>query len=96
MHQGDAILFTHYSRGKNAPQPRGGGWSENVHFSMVQNPGASTNLLINRGNKFLVSNGYIFVAMVGVIFYPSRSALFVFACRPFHRIFHLIAFFIFL
>lgn len=58
----DAIFFTHFTRGKSFPQPRVGGWSDYVHFGMVPKPGASPKRLVSQGNKFLVSNGYIFVA----------------------------------
>ncbi|KAL8426675.1 hypothetical protein Efla_005932 [Eimeria flavescens] len=59
----DNIYFTQH-RGKSGDQPRYGGWSKNVDLMVSKDFGRSLNRLVYRGNKFLLSNGYFFVAKV--------------------------------
>lgn len=59
--QSDRIYFTHYKNPKGE-QPRSGGWSKFVDFSVTYDGGKSSKVLVAKGNKFLVSNGFIFVA----------------------------------
>lgn len=59
----DNIYFTQH-RGKSGDQPRYGGWSKNVDLMVTKDFGRSVNRLVYRGNKFLLSNGYFFVAKV--------------------------------
>jgi len=61
MNQQDTIYFTSHKL-KSGNQPRYGGWSKNVDFSSVDSLGKSVKLLVAGGNKFLVSNGFTFVA----------------------------------
>eukprot|EP01068_Selenidium_serpulae_P014006 Selendium_serpulae@DN6037_c0_g1_i2.p1 len=57
----DKIYFTHH-RTKSGDQPRYGGWSKSVDFVRTSDFGSSMQVLVEKGNKFLVSNGFIFVA----------------------------------
>lgn len=59
----DAVLFTHYGRQRRgASQPRHGGWSDEVSFSIASNPRSKAIRIVKGGNKFLSNNGYLFVA----------------------------------
>ncbi|CEL94476.1 unnamed protein product, partial [Vitrella brassicaformis CCMP3155] len=55
------IYFTHH-RTKEGGQPKYGGWTKNVDFAVTEDFGRSHRVLMHHGNKFLVSNGYTFVA----------------------------------
>eukprot|EP00923_Selenidium_pygospionis_P000302 GHVN01000620.1.p1 GENE.GHVN01000620.1~~GHVN01000620.1.p1 ORF type:complete len:860 (+),score=84.35 GHVN01000620.1:105-2684(+) len=57
----DSIYFTHH-RVKKGNQQRYGGWSKTVDFARTSDGGENVSILVERGNKFLVSNGFIFVA----------------------------------
>ncbi|CBZ51174.1 putative sortilin [Neospora caninum Liverpool] len=59
----DHIFFTQH-RGRSGDQPRYGGWSKNVDLMYTPDFGATITRLVYRGNKFLLSNGYFFVAKV--------------------------------
>eukprot|EP00922_Rhytidocystis_sp_ex-Travisia-forbesii_P048724 GHVS01072536.1.p1 GENE.GHVS01072536.1~~GHVS01072536.1.p1 ORF type:complete len:907 (+),score=145.46 GHVS01072536.1:205-2925(+) len=59
--QQDRIYFTHHNT-RQGDQPRAGGWSKSVDFSVSTDLGRNSKVLVERGNKFLVSNGFIFVA----------------------------------
>ncbi|OEH80039.1 putative sortilin [Cyclospora cayetanensis] len=59
----DNIYFTQH-RGKSGDQPRYGGWSKNVDLMVTKDFGRTVNRLVYRGNRFLLSNGYFFVAKV--------------------------------
>jgi len=59
----DRIYVTSW-RHKHGDQPKFSAWSHDVHFSHTENFGKSMHRLVHGGNKFLVSNGYIFVAVV--------------------------------
>jgi hypothetical protein len=61
MNQQDRIFFTHF-RQKKGDQPRLSLWSKNVDFAYTDDGGNKINRLVYRGNKFLVSHGFIFVA----------------------------------
>eukprot|EP00922_Rhytidocystis_sp_ex-Travisia-forbesii_P011736 GHVS01017475.1.p1 GENE.GHVS01017475.1~~GHVS01017475.1.p1 ORF type:complete len:935 (+),score=103.33 GHVS01017475.1:271-3075(+) len=61
LSQEDRIYFTHHNT-RHGDQPRAGGWSQNVDFSVSTDIGKSSRVLVSRGNKFLVSNGFVFVA----------------------------------
>lgn len=61
MNQQDRIYFTHF-RQKKGDQPKLSLWSKHVDFAYSDNYGGSINRLVYRGNKFLVSHGFIFVA----------------------------------
>eukprot|EP00922_Rhytidocystis_sp_ex-Travisia-forbesii_P048723 GHVS01072535.1.p1 GENE.GHVS01072535.1~~GHVS01072535.1.p1 ORF type:complete len:907 (+),score=123.35 GHVS01072535.1:202-2922(+) len=61
LNQQDRIYFSHHNS-RHGDQPRAGGWSKNVDFSVSTDMGRSSKVLVDRGNKFLVSNGFIFVA----------------------------------
>ncbi|PFH32063.1 putative sortilin [Besnoitia besnoiti] len=59
----DHIFFTQH-RGRSGDQPRYGGWSKNVDLMYTPDFGTTVTRLVYRGNKFLLSNGYFFVAKV--------------------------------
>mmetsp|Transcript_55401 Transcript_55401/g.129702 ORF Transcript_55401/g.129702 Transcript_55401/m.129702 type:complete len:849 (-) Transcript_55401:182-2728(-) len=59
--QEDRIYFTHF-RKKDGDQPKLTLWSQLVDFSYTDDAGSRTTRLIYKGNKFLISNSYIFVA----------------------------------
>ncbi|CDJ41421.1 sortilin, putative [Eimeria tenella] len=59
----DNIYFTQH-RGRSGDQPRYGGWSKNVDLMVTKDFGRTVSRLVYRGNKFLLSNGYFFVAKV--------------------------------
>jgi hypothetical protein len=61
MGQVDRVYFTHF-RQKKDDQPRLSMWSKNVDFAYTDDSGGKINRLVYRGNKFLVSHGFIFVA----------------------------------
>ncbi|KAF7456639.1 putative sortilin [Cryptosporidium felis] len=57
------IFFTHH-RKKQGDQPRYGGWMKTIDFSYTDNFGSNVVTPVKGGNKFLASNGYIFVARI--------------------------------
>mmetsp|Transcript_5993 Transcript_5993/g.13214 ORF Transcript_5993/g.13214 Transcript_5993/m.13214 type:complete len:851 (-) Transcript_5993:201-2753(-) len=59
--QQDRIYFTHF-RQKSGDQPKLTLWSQLVDFAYTDDVGGRTTKLIYKGNKFLISNNYIFVA----------------------------------
>uniref|UniRef100_A0A0G4F4M6 VPS10 domain-containing protein n=1 Tax=Chromera velia CCMP2878 TaxID=1169474 RepID=A0A0G4F4M6_9ALVE len=61
LSQEERIFYTHH-RHKKGDQPRFGGWAKTVDLSYTDNLGKSSTTAVHRGNKFLVSNGYVFVA----------------------------------
>jgi hypothetical protein len=61
MEQQDRIYFTHF-RQKSGDQPKLSLWSKNVDFAYTDDGGSRVNRLVYRGNKFLVSHSFIFVA----------------------------------
>lgn len=61
--QEDRIYFTHF-RKKSGDQPRLSLWSKNVNFARTDDAGSTTTKMIEQGNKFLASNGFIFVAQL--------------------------------
>merc|ERR1740130_1479062 len=61
MGQQDRIFFTHF-RQKKGDQPRLSLWSKQVDFAFTDDGGQKVTRLVYRGNKFLVSHGFIFVA----------------------------------
>jgi len=61
MGQQDRIFFTHF-RQKKGDQPRLSLWSKLVDFAFTDDGGQKITRLVYRGNKFLVSHGFIFVA----------------------------------
>jgi hypothetical protein len=65
-HQQDRIYFTHF-RMKQGDQPHLSLWSSGVDFSYTDDFGATINRLVSQGNKFLISNGFIFVAKLQVM-----------------------------
>eukprot|EP00419_Tripos_fusus_P088245 CAMPEP_0172861924 /NCGR_PEP_ID=MMETSP1075-20121228/72937_1 /TAXON_ID=2916 /ORGANISM="Ceratium fusus, Strain PA161109" /LENGTH=856 /DNA_ID=CAMNT_0013710117 /DNA_START=111 /DNA_END=2681 /DNA_ORIENTATION=- len=62
MHkQEDRIYFTHF-RKKEGEQPKLHMWSEGVDFAYTETFGKRVVPLVRQGNKFMVTNGYLFVA----------------------------------
>lgn len=59
--QQDRIYFTHF-RQKTGDQPKLTLWSKLVDFSLTDDGGQKITRLVYRGNKFLVSHNFIFVA----------------------------------
>ncbi|KAJ1609757.1 putative sortilin [Cryptosporidium canis] len=57
------VFFTHH-RKKQGDQPRFGGWMKTIDFSFTDDFGSRVETPIRGGNKFLASNGYIFVAKI--------------------------------
>ncbi|KEG04583.1 sortilin, putative [Plasmodium vinckei vinckei] len=57
----DTIYYTRH-RNRNGHQQRFSGWSKDVDFVSTNNFGKDVEVLVKHGNKFLISNGYIFVA----------------------------------
>lgn len=57
------VFFTHH-RKKQGDQPRYGGWMKTIDFSFTDDFGSHVETPIKGGNKFLASNGYIFVAKI--------------------------------
>ncbi|EEA07756.1 BNR/Asp-box repeat-containing protein [Cryptosporidium muris RN66] len=55
------IFFTHH-RKKQGDQLRYGGWMQNIDFSFTDDFGSHYLTPVKGGNKFLISNNYIFVA----------------------------------
>ena len=62
-HQEDRIYFSHF-RVKSGHQQRLTLWNSGVDFVYTDNEGGAMHTVVQHGNKFLVSNGYIFVAKV--------------------------------
>merc|ERR1719159_830196 len=61
LEQQDRIYFTHF-RQKKGDQPKLYAWSDNVDFACTDVAGSRINRLMPHGNKFMVSNSFIFVA----------------------------------
>jgi hypothetical protein len=61
MNQQDRIYFSHF-RQKQGDQPRLSLWSKLVDFAYTDDGGSKINRVVYRGNKFLVSHNFIFVA----------------------------------
>ena len=61
--QEDRIYFSHF-RSKSGHQQRLTLWNTGVDFVYTDDEGSSLHTIVQHGNKFLVSNGYIFVAKV--------------------------------
>jgi hypothetical protein len=61
--QQDRIYFSHF-RSKSGHQQRLTLWNTGVDFVYTEDEGSSLHTVVQHGNKFLVSNGYIFVAKV--------------------------------
>eukprot|EP00931_Biecheleriopsis_adriatica_P073112 TRINITY_DN47467_c0_g1_i1.p1 TRINITY_DN47467_c0_g1~~TRINITY_DN47467_c0_g1_i1.p1 ORF type:complete len:878 (+),score=188.59 TRINITY_DN47467_c0_g1_i1:85-2718(+) len=61
--QEDRIFFTHF-RKKTGDQPKLYIWSKDVDFSYLDPGQRRPTTLVEMGNKFLVSNNFIFVAKV--------------------------------
>jgi len=59
--QQDRIYFTHF-RQKTGDQPKLTLWSKQVDFALTDDGGKKITRLVYRGNKFLVSHNFIFVA----------------------------------
>merc|ERR1719440_2383891 len=59
--QQDRIYFTHF-RQKTGDQPKLTLWSKQVDFALTDNGGQRVTRLVYRGNKFLVSHNFLFVA----------------------------------
>ncbi|EUD69404.1 hypothetical protein C922_00267 [Plasmodium inui San Antonio 1] len=60
-HSEDTVYYTRH-KNRNGHQQRFSGWSKDVDFVRTDNFGKNVDVLIKQGNKFLISNGYIFVA----------------------------------
>ncbi|KAH0486748.1 MAG: hypothetical protein KVP17_000919, partial [Porospora cf. gigantea B] len=56
------IFFTHHTD-KSGGQPMYGGWHNSVSFCSTDNFGSSVRRHVPGGNKFMVGDGFIFVAM---------------------------------
>jgi len=61
LSQQDRIYFTHF-RTKTGDQPKLYVWTESVDFAYTLNSGRKITTLVQKGNKFLISNGFVFVA----------------------------------
>jgi len=61
--QEDRIYFSHF-RAKSGHQQRLTLWNTGVDFVYTDDEGSTLHTIVQHGNKFLVSNGYIFVAKV--------------------------------
>jgi len=61
VNQQDRVYFTHF-RQKKGDQPKLSLWSRMVDFAYTDDGGSKVTRLVYRGNKFLVSSSYIFVA----------------------------------
>jgi hypothetical protein len=61
--QEDRIYFSHF-RSKTGHQQRLTLWNTGVDFVYTDDEGSTVHTMVHHGNKFLVSNGYIFVAKV--------------------------------
>jgi len=61
INQQDRIYFTHF-RQKTGDQPKLTIWSKFVDFAITDDAGGKITRLVYRGNKFLVSHNFIFVA----------------------------------
>lgn len=59
--QDDRIYFSHL-RKRKGDQAKMSVWSKNVDFSFTDDEGQQITLLVDQGNKFLVSHGFTFVA----------------------------------
>lgn len=59
--QQDRIYFTHF-RETTGDQPKLSLWSQNVDFACSDDLGKTVTKLVHRGNKFLVSHNFLFVA----------------------------------
>lgn len=59
--QQDRVYFSHF-RAKSGHQQRLTLWNIGVDFVYTDDYGSSMHTVVQHGNKFLVSNGYIFVA----------------------------------
>ncbi|CAG9473822.1 sortilin, putative [Plasmodium vivax] len=60
-HSEDTVYYTRH-KNRNGHQQRFSGWSKDVDFVRTDNFGKNVDVLVKQGNKFLISNGYIFVA----------------------------------
>ncbi|CAA9989631.1 sortilin, putative [Plasmodium knowlesi strain H] len=60
-HSEDTVYYTRH-KNRNGHQQRFSGWSKDVDFVKTDNFGKNVDVLVKQGNKFLISNGYIFVA----------------------------------
>jgi len=61
QHQQDRIYFTHF-RSQKGDQEKLYSWSDSVDLSYTDDWGSRTTRMLQHGNKFVVSNGFIFVA----------------------------------
>uniref|UniRef100_A0A0G4FQ72 VPS10 domain-containing protein n=1 Tax=Chromera velia CCMP2878 TaxID=1169474 RepID=A0A0G4FQ72_9ALVE len=59
--QENRVWFTHH-RHKKGDQARYGGWAKHVDLAYTDDFGKTTSTAVHSGNKFLVSNGFLFVA----------------------------------
>lgn len=59
--QQDRIYLTHFRR-KSGDQPKLHMWTDLVDFAFTDDGGKTLNKVVDQGNKFLISHGFIFVA----------------------------------
>lgn len=59
--QQDRIYFTHF-KNKKGDQPKLYSWTDNVDFSWTDDAGVRIHQALKHGNKFMISNSFIFVA----------------------------------
>jgi len=59
--QQDRIYMTHFLK-RQGDQPKLTMWSKDVQFSYSENAGRTLVPVVRKGNKFLVSHGFLFVA----------------------------------
>ncbi|UKK00004.2 sortilin [Theileria orientalis] len=59
----DRIYYSRYEM-QSGDQPKQDGWNDAITFKYTDDFGESSEELLKGGNKFLVSNGYVFVAQV--------------------------------
>ncbi|GIX64149.1 sortilin [Babesia caballi] len=59
----DRIYYSRYSL-ESGDQPKQDGWNNNISFMYTDDFGGSATVIMEGGNKFLVSGNYVFVAKV--------------------------------
>jgi len=59
----DRIYFSHF-KNKETHQPRHTHWTNDIDFSLSDDRGRSSRIVVPGGNKFVISHGFILVATV--------------------------------
>ncbi|CAD7936774.1 unnamed protein product [Amoebophrya sp. A25] len=61
--QVDSVFYTHYSK-KSGNQPNSPHYTHPIDFSVTHNQGRSSTTLLSKGNRFMISDKFIFCAVV--------------------------------